>query len=179
MKYCSKCRLTVSLSVFSKNITQKDGYSNYCKPCKAEADKAYRLQNKEKIKELKQQYYLNTIDQQKEKRKQDYLANPNSYKTRAKEWKRNNKAKHNASCMFRHAKKLKATPSWLTAEQKQAIECKYSVAKMLTLYGTQNWEVDHVIPLQGEDVCGLHVPWNLQVITEAENCRKRNKYNKQ
>ena len=179
MKYCSSCKETLDLALFNKNKAKKDGYSNYCKPCKSNADKQYRLQNTKKVKELKQNYYLKNIEVEKDRRKQDYLLNTDAYKARAKQWKENNRAKHNANCMLRHAKKLKATPRWLTQEQKQTIECKYSVARMLTLHGVQKWEVDHIIPLQGKDVCGLHVPWNLQVITETENCKKRNKYKQQ
>lgn len=37
-------------------------------------------------------------------------------------------------------------------------------------------EVDHIIPLKGRNICGLHVPWNLRVVTGEQNKRKRNSY---
>jgi hypothetical protein len=68
-----------------------------------------------------------------------------------------------------------ATPKWLSAEQKMEIRLKYRLAIELSRATGVRHAVDHEIPLQGEDVCGLHVPWNLRVITQDENLKKSNK----
>jgi hypothetical protein len=68
-----------------------------------------------------------------------------------------------------------ATPKWLTQEQKLEIRLKYRLAIELTRRTGTRHAVDHVIPLLGEEVCGLHVPWNLEVITQDENLKKSNK----
>lgn len=68
-----------------------------------------------------------------------------------------------------------ATPKWLTAEQKMEIRLKYRLAIELTRRTGVRYAVDHIIPLQGESVSGLHVPWNLDVIPQEENLKKSNK----
>ncbi len=66
------------------------------------------------------------------------------------------------------AAKLKAMPARLTPEQHQIICDFYRLAIATGL------TVDHIVPLQGKTVCGLHVPWNLQLLPRRENCSKRN-----
>ena len=68
-----------------------------------------------------------------------------------------------------------ATPKWLSAEQKLEIRLKYRLAIELSRRTGVRHAVDHIVPLQGENVCGLHVPWNLEVLTQDENLKKSNK----
>ena len=68
-----------------------------------------------------------------------------------------------------------ATPKWLSAEQKMEIRLKYRLAIEMSRATGVRHAVDHVIPLNGDEVCGLHVPWNLEVITQEENLKKYNK----
>jgi 5-methylcytosine-specific restriction endonuclease McrA len=69
-----------------------------------------------------------------------------------------------------------ATPKWLTAEDKMAIRMHYRLAIELSRRLGTPHAVDHIVPLQGETVCGLHVPWNMEVITQEENLQKSNKF---
>ena len=82
---------------------------------------------------------------------------------------KNNRDKYTAYLAKYRAKKLNATPKWLTAKQLEEIQQIYTKARELGL------EVDHIIPLQGKNVCGLHVPWNLQLLTRQQNASKSNK----
>ena len=65
---------------------------------------------------------------------------------------------------------LRASPSW-------GGDCSpvYEFARQLKELTGWDWHVDHIIPLQGENVCGLHIPQNLQVVPALLNQRKHNK----
>lgn len=84
-------------------------------------------------------------------------------------------AKRLASHAKRRAAKLNATPPWLSDEQHAWVVELYETQQVLNGFTDVEWHVDHIVPLLSEDVCGLHVPWNLQVIPARDNLRKKNK----
>lgn len=86
----------------------------------------------------------------------------------------NNRGKKNAWYARYHAAKLNASPSWTTKLQFAEIEEFYVLAKELSWLSESPLEVDHIIPLQGETVSGLHLPWNLQILPKSMNCSKGN-----
>jgi hypothetical protein len=71
--------------------------------------------------------------------------------------------------------KTQRTPAWLTPEDLWLIEEFYETAAERTKSTGVQWHVDHMIPLRGKTVSGLHVPGNLQVILGTENSRKGNR----
>lgn len=105
-----------------------------------------------------------------------YENNKEKIKKRNKKYRENNKDKLAAKAAKYRAKKLQATLSWLTKKHFEEIELFYIIAQKLTKNTGIIYHVDHIVPLNGDNVNGLHVPWNLQVITKKENLFKGNKY---
>jgi hypothetical protein len=97
----------------------------------------------------------------------------NAYK---KKYKEHNPDLYRELVSLRRRRFRDATPKWLTSEQRMEIRLKYRLAIELSRATGVRHAVDHEVPLQGEDVCGLHVPWNLRVITQEENLKKSNKH---
>jgi hypothetical protein len=95
-------------------------------------------------------------------------------------WKKIHKQRnpdyYNALTSLRKRRHKKATPSWLTRKQRVEIKNLYLIAITMTKTTGERYVVDHIVPLLGKDVCGLHVPWNLRVITQDENLKKSNKH---
>jgi hypothetical protein len=68
------------------------------------------------------------------------------------------------------------TPKWLTSDDMWLMEQAYELARLRQQITGGEWHVDHIVPLRGKNVSGLHVPLNLRVIPRALNQRKANKF---
>lgn len=97
-------------------------------------------------------------------------------KLRGRKWCSENRVKTRSKCARRRASRKSATPSWLDQQMIASISQFYWMANALSRVTGIKYEVDHVVPLNGQFVCGLHVPWNLQLLTETENRAKKNHF---
>ncbi len=106
-----------------------------------------------------------------------YVANnPEKRKESSRRYRENNLEYYAAKRAQRRAAQLERTPAWLTESDQQDILSMYSFAKKLEDLCGIEYEVDHIVPLQGSNVSGLHVPWNLQILTKRSNRVKGNRY---
>jgi len=137
---------------------------------RAEYFKQYNKQ--EQVKDRKNEWYLRNRDQviaRASTRPADQLR---EYRNT---WKENNKTQVRADTKARRRNHREATPPWLTRKQKSEIRQLYQIAITMTQTTGEQYVVDHIVPLRSDVVCGLHVPWNLRVITQEENLKKSNK----
>jgi hypothetical protein len=138
--------------------------------------KAWRAANPEKWAEQRKRYAKKHPDVLLEKTNRWRKANPERAAETAKRTRIKTKARISANKAKYRATKRNRTPSWLTDFDLLKIKCMYSVALMLTRENKEPWHVDHIIPLNGKLVSGLHVPNNLQVIRGVDNHLKNNKF---
>jgi len=147
--------------------------------------------DKENLKRLQREWYLRNRELTKARAKAWAEANPdrrqeilaknreehreerNAYN---RAWFAENSDKRAAYEAKRRATLLQRTPQWLTEDDLWMIEQAYDLAKARTEMLGFEWHVDHVVPLQGKRVSGLHTPSNLAVIPGAENCRKNSRF---
>ena len=166
---------------FKRGDVREDGYvfREYSKKTKKGKFFCEVWSDPEKVKQrqiCKKQQYYNNIEKERERGRLWYKQNSEKKKKREAIWKKQNSDKVNALNAKRRSAKLLRTPKWLTQDQLTEIESFYTKAKDLQTLTGFEYHVDHIIPLQGELVSGLHVPWNLQVITATENLSKHNKH---
>lgn len=177
-KRCAKCREMQSLNCFCKSSKASCGYAPRCKKCQRQ----WRDENKEIIINLRASYLQKHREQinkkGRERRKLDKEgesrrckkwreANPERRRQIARDWARRNPDYRNYNAGKRRAHYIKAIPKWANLEQIKAL---YKKARQSGLH------VDHIVPLCGKSVCGLHWEGNLQLLTPKENFSKNNRY---
>lgn len=135
----------------------------------------YYQKNKESLNKSQKEYYIKNKDKVIARKIAWHKANPEKLKSAQAKYAKNNPEKFNVKAANRRALKLKATPKWLTESDLIHINAKYQLAAMFNKYTGEKWAIDHIYPLKGKEVCGLHVPSNLRVIPWLENVKKGNR----
>lgn len=174
-KICSKCGLEKSIAEFSKKRGNRDGLRSECKVCQSKVSKKWREENLTRVKERQRKYREDNPGKEKARYKRYKAANIEKIKEKDRRYRKANLDKRAAVEAKRRATKLNATPPWLNAKHFKEIEAFYTEARRLTKETGVEYHVDHVMPLNGSDSCGLHVPWNLQLLTAEENLKKGTK----
>lgn len=149
-KKCPKCEKTKKNIEFFKRSKTKTGLSSWCKDCKKEYHR----------------YIKKASD------KKSYQKYSDKIKQKVRAYRKNNIDKVREFSANRRCVKINATPNWLDSNHRKQITKLHEKALSLG----EEHEVDHIIPLKNELVCGLHVPWNMQVLTQKQNRTKSNKF---
>ena len=123
--------------------------------------KVWREKNPEKHRAIVERYFKKDPERARAQVSKWWKAHP--------EWTR-------AAVAKRHARQLKATPKWLTTQHWVSIQKVYDKAVRLTQETGVPHDVDHIVPLRGATVSGLHVPWNLRAIPARANRSKSNEF---
>jgi len=173
MKQCFTCKRVLPKDSFTRNSHKPDGRHPNCKECRNAARRARYAENPEHYREKSRKFRQAHPGYYKELLAKWYEENkPRAFKL-ARKWAKNNRGKRCAMRMRRVAGQLQATPKWADAEK---IKEFYVIADMMRKLTGEDYHVDHIVPLRGVNVCGLHNEFNLQVLPASENIRKGNKH---
>lgn len=157
IKHCTKCDVVKETTLFSKRARSPDGLASWCKQCMT----AY-----------KKRWVIDNPDKHRAHALKSYHKDPSKNRVANREWYRNNRGKNRAKTVQYKLAKINRTPPWadLDAIRAISVECARRRA------AGENVVVDHIVPLRGKYVSGLHVHQNLRIIPHDENARKGNKF---
>ena len=179
MKTCYKCKKSKRSSAFHVDNSRPDRLFMECKQCrKIQTPKQKESARIRSAANEKNRDYTkpNTRKRKSETQKRWAANNKEKALSVVRDWQRNNPSKVRASSAKSDAKRALRFPKWLNALQLDHIKLFYEAANALSIELSVLYEVDHIIPLRGKNISGLHVPWNLQVITKKDNLEKSNKF---
>lgn len=151
------------------HVAERCTSNKHCIKCINDRRRDWKRANRDKVSSQNRAWYIANREKVLNKIMSEQV------KARKRAWHAANPGRCTARWAKYNAKKLHATPPWLTREHIHLMNWIYHLRKIHERVLGGKWHVDHIVPLQGENVCGLHVPWNLQVIQAEENIRKHNK----
>jgi len=185
-KKCIKCLVIQDLNYFHKTKASKDGRVSECKQCVKIRTDAHYSNNRERIKQRANGYYHSNKERCLASIKAYTKSLPFEIRTKpskkyreshreqcretSKLHRKNNPHMYTADAANRRAIKRQRCPKWLSEEHKKQMRDIYKDARQRGMH------VDHIVPLIGEFVSGLHVPWNLQPLYPADNLAKSNTF---
>ena len=158
--------------------------NNGCASCLSKRTSDWKLLNKERLSKYRKDYHLTHLEDQREKGRvrankyyyDNYDVVTQKQREYYKQYCKDNPDLLLAACAKRRSSKINRTPIWLTDADHAEIKRIYKIANQKTKQTGIKWHVDHIIPLRGKNVSGLHVPHNLRVVPASENLRKSNKW---
>lgn len=162
----------------SESCRSKAKYYRYHEKNK-EVRREWKLKNKDKVKKASKEYYIKNKESINKKNREHYKQNKEQYKERVLSYRKNNHEYYEKQKEYRisNPEKMRASTAKYKASKINATPTWSDIDNINKIYNNcpKGYEVDHIIPLQGSNVCGLHVSWNLQYLTVFENRSKGNK----
>lgn len=140
---------------------------------RSEYMRAWRAANKERCLNYEKHKKI-CLEKNRERQRRWRENNPDANRARARQWHKDKPEKSQANGAKRRAATLQRTIT-LTPEHEAALKRIYAHAKVISKVTKIPHHVDHIVPLQGKEMSGLHVPWNLEVVPARDNLAKSNK----
>lgn len=138
----------------------------------SERKRKYYEENREACAARGKRYREANRETESERRKQYRAANADRIRARNAAYREANRDRYASYQKARECRIRKAMPPWVTEAELAPF---YALARDFTIQTSIAHHVDHIVPLQGRGVCGLHVPWNLQVLPAQANQSKGNR----
>lgn len=189
IRTCSGCSETKAPEDFPRKKSSPDGLSRICHLCNRAKVTAWRLANPDRKREADLNWRLSNPERKKQDSRRWYENNRDYHAALGRLWAQQNRERvrhihrewssRNADKVMAGTRKRQAAIQQrcglLTAEGQAQIVSIYAEAQRLTKETGIAHHVDHIAPLRGKTVSGLHVPGNLRIILASENHQKGSK----
>lgn len=182
-RVCTACKQEKPLPEFYKHPVGPYGRACKCIPCSKQVNSAAYNKNRSKRLASMSAYRSDNLARIREQKRVPHIPElyvPKGWRTQSQEYKRirdrlsyETDERYKVANLVKAARRRACQAPWADEDKIQAI---YAEARRLTVETGIEHHVDHIIPIKGDIVCGLHVETNLRIVPAAENLRKKNKF---